>query len=99
MSDNVALFPDIHPNSGKRDNSGGRDNNGSGTPPGGSDVEARVAKLESHFEYIRRDLDDLRGDVKEHRKESREDFRVLFGCLIAVALGLAAMMAKGFGWL
>jgi hypothetical protein len=46
MSDNVALFPDIHPDSGKRDNRGGGDNNGSGTPPGGSNVEARVATLE-----------------------------------------------------
>ncbi len=47
MSDNVALFPDIHPNSGKRDNRGGGDNNGSGNPPGGDDVEKRVEKLET----------------------------------------------------
>mgnify|MGYP000722284598 FL=1 len=27
------------------------------------------------------------------------DFRLIFGAIITVALGLAALMAKGFGWL
>jgi hypothetical protein len=27
------------------------------------------------------------------------DFRVLFGALIAIAVGLAGIMAKGFHWL
>lgn len=27
------------------------------------------------------------------------DFRILFGALIAVTLGLAGLMARGFGWL
>jgi len=43
------------------------DDNGTRTPPGppGDDpMEARVAKLETHVEYIRRDLDEVRGDVK-----------------------------------
>lgn len=62
-------------------------------------MEARVAKLEAHFEYIRRDLDAVRTDVGAIKKEAREDFRILFGALIAVALGLAGLMAKGFGWL
>ncbi|QXI02281.1 hypothetical protein HV782_009855 [Pseudomonas monsensis] len=61
-------------------------------------MEARVAKLETHVEYIRRDLDAVRIDVHEHRKETRADFRILFGALITTALGLAALMAKGFGW-
>ncbi|WP_432777491.1 hypothetical protein O4O02_18505 [Pseudomonas fortuita] len=72
---------------------------GSRTPPGGGDMEARVAKLESHIEYIRRDLDVIAEDLREHRKETRSDFRVLFGALITTALGLAALMAKGFGWI
>jgi len=62
-------------------------------------VEARVAKLESHFEYIRRDLDDVKSDVRDIKKDMREDFRIMFGALVVVALGLAGMMAKGFGWL
>lgn len=37
---------------------------GSRTPPGGGDMEARVAKLESHIEYMRRDIADLKADAK-----------------------------------
>ncbi|MBF8746868.1 hypothetical protein IRZ74_14660 [Pseudomonas monteilii] len=62
-------------------------------------MEARVARLETHVEYIRRDLDVIVADLSEHRKETRSDFRILFGALITTALGLAALMAKGFGWI
>lgn len=56
---------------------------------------------------LRRDgrdaLADLRrdgqSDVRELRRDARSDFRILFGAIIAVALGLAGLMAKGFGWL
>ena len=79
-------------------------------PPGGDDLEARVAQLETHAQYIRRDIDSLKDDVREFRGEAkgefsgirsdmRVDFRLVFGSLIVVALGLAGMMAKGFGWL
>jgi hypothetical protein len=35
----------------------------------------------------------------EHLREAQErDFRILFSAMITVALGLAAMMAKGFHW-
>lgn len=66
---------------------------------GGSEMEARVARLETHVEYIRRDLDVIVDDLREHRKETRSDFRILFSALITTALGLAAIMAKGFGWI
>lgn len=69
-----------------------------GGPPGGMELEARVAKLETHVEYIRRDVDALVKGVAEHRKETAADFRILFGALITAALGLAAVMAKGFHW-
>lgn len=39
-------------------------NTGYGKPPGGSDLEARVARLESDVEYIKRDIGELKGDVK-----------------------------------
>jgi hypothetical protein len=64
LNDNVALFPDIHPKAAKRDNGTGSDNTGNGNPPGGDNVEARVARLETHIEYIRRDLDEVMVDVK-----------------------------------
>lgn len=38
--------------------------NGGNEPPGGDDMQARVAKLETHAEYIRRDLDEVMTDVK-----------------------------------
>ncbi len=89
-------------------------NTGNDTGGGGDGgMEARIARLEAHVEHIdktlteiRQDIRDLRGDgkdfrgeIKEIRQEARTDFRLTFGALIAVAIGLAGMMAKGFGWL
>jgi hypothetical protein len=48
-------------------------------------LEARVAVLEALITHI--------------RDAARTDFRLLFGALIGVALGLAGLMARGFGWL
>ncbi|MNN36610.1 hypothetical protein D3C81_1505120 [compost metagenome] len=47
---------------GWRDRSDGPSHTGGSG--GGSELEARVAKLESHIEYIRRDIADLKGDAK-----------------------------------
>ncbi|MBY7926306.1 hemolysin XhlA family protein [Vibrio fluvialis] len=86
MKNNVTSFPGNH--------FGNKSGNG-----GGDGLEARVAKLESSVEYIQRDIADIKTDIKEIRHNQRSDFRTLFGALISVALGLAALMAKGFGWL
>ncbi|PYE88151.1 hypothetical protein [Phyllobacterium leguminum] len=72
-------------------------------------MEARVAKLEAAFEHIQVDISDIKSDIRGIRADAREDirglrsearadFRLLFGCIITVAIGLAGMMAKGFGW-
>ncbi|ALM87358.1 hypothetical protein ASB57_28830 [Bordetella sp. N] len=72
-------------------------------------MEIRVARLEVIAEHTQRDISELKTDVRELRKETkaeigalrtevRTDFRVMFGALITVALGLAGLMAKGFGW-
>lgn len=56
-------FPERFPG----DRKGAGSDNGTTTPPGppgDHPMEARVAKLETHVEYIRRDLDEVRGDVK-----------------------------------
>ena len=66
---------------------GGGDNGG---------MEARVAKLETAVEYIQRDIAELKEDVRAIRTT---DFRLTFGAIIFVALGLAGLMAKGFNWL
>lgn len=103
----VTNIADKYPNRLRRDKTRGPGNTGGNG--GGDDLEARVAQLETHVQYIRRDIDSLKDDVREFRGETktelasihsvmRGDFRLLFGSLIAVALGLAGMMAKGFGW-
>ena len=61
-------------------------------------MEPRIAKLEALSETVARDLGDIKSDVRELRRDARTDFRTLFGALIAVALGLAGLMAKGFHW-
>ena len=68
---------------------------------GGDDcgMAVRVARLESTVEHIQRDIKEIKEDIREFRKDMRVDFRVLFGALIATALSLAGVMAKGFHWL
>lgn len=70
-----------------------------GNGGGGEMIEARVARLESDSEHIKSTLKDIKDDVREIKRDARGDFRALFGSLIAVALCLAGIMAKGFGWL
>jgi hypothetical protein len=43
--------------------------NNSAKPAGGVDMEPRVIELETHLKYIRRDMEEVRGDVKaiKHR--------------------------------
>lgn len=69
---------------------------------GGDDdgrMEARVAKLEASVEHIQRDLQEIKQDLREIKRDARSDFKLFFGALISVALGLAGMMAKGFHWI
>jgi hypothetical protein len=60
---------------------------------------SRIAKLESDVAHIQADIREIKQDLREMRQDARTDFRVLFGSLIGVAVGLAAVMAKGFGWI
>lgn len=69
---------------------------GDGTYDG---MEPRVAKLEAAVEHMQRDIGDIKTDVRTLRENARVDFRMLFGAIIVVALGLAGLMAKGFKWL
>jgi hypothetical protein len=62
-------------------------------------LQSDVAHIQSDIREIKLDLREIRQDVKDIRAEARTDFRVLFGSLISVAVGLAAVMAKGFGWI
>ena len=61
-------------------------------------MEARIAKLESDVGHIVSDVRDIKDDAREIKRDARVDFRLLFGALIVVALGLRGILAKGFGW-
>ena len=76
-------------------------------------MEARVARLESDFGHLSRDIGHLeadmahlktdmtsvKADLRQVIERQDRDFRVLFGAIITVAVGLGGLMAKGFGWL
>jgi hypothetical protein len=74
--------------------------NGGGGEHGG--MEPRIAKLEATQEFIQRDIRDLKEDLRAVRTDiaaiRTTDFRLIFGAISAVALGLAGMMSKGFHW-
>lgn len=61
-------------------------------------MEAKVVKLENAVEYMQRDISEIKMDIREIQKDFRTDFRLLFGAIIAVALGLTGLIAKGFHW-
>ena len=74
--------------------------NGSGpSTPNGGNMEPRVAKLEASVGHIEKDVSDIKTDLRDIRRDVREDFRIVWGGLIALGLGLAGLMAKGFHWL
>ncbi|MFD2365002.1 hypothetical protein [Pseudoduganella sp. GCM10020061] len=56
--------------------------------------EMRELRNEMHAE-----LRAMRSDMLDMRRASTTDFRILFGALIAVAVGLAGTMARAFGWI
>lgn len=77
-----------------------------GEPSESRTMEARIAKVEAGIEHLvretqslRADMRDVRAEVRDIRAEHRADFRLTWGGMIALALGLAAMMAKGFKWI
>ena len=61
-------------------------------------MEARVAKLEADVGHILKAIERIDRAIEGLRSDARTDFRLMFGAIIAVALGLATMMAKGFHW-
>lgn len=82
---------------------------GGGSPPHDPNMEARVAVLEEIAAATKQataglwqEMRDLRSDTNRRfdlmRDAMERDFRILFGALITVTLGLAALMAKGFHW-
>ncbi len=73
-----------------------KNSGGDGTSGG---MEARVARLESDVEHIKTTTGEIRLDIRELRKKIDDHFLILGGMIVAVALGLAGLLAKGFHWL
>jgi hypothetical protein len=72
--------------------------NGGGNGTSGG-MEARIARLESDVEYIKRDISELKIDVRANFLWTISGFVGLFLLLGAGELGLAGLIARGFGWL
>jgi hypothetical protein len=80
-----------------------------GAPPHDPSMESRTAVLEEIAATTKQAMSELWLEVRNLRSDTNRriaalrdaverDFRMLFGTLITVALGLAAIMAKGFHW-
>ncbi|MGD8218557.1 hypothetical protein ACNT2N_13475 [Pseudomonas thivervalensis] len=57
------------------------------SPAGGIDLEPRVVELETHLKYIRKDMDEIRTDVKVIRHR------------LAYSAGAAAVVLGLLGWI
>lgn len=69
-------------------------------------MEMRVARLEVRVEHIEGDIAEIKTDIRSLREAIQHlhrrldgDFRITWAGIIAANLGLAGLMAKGFGWL
>lgn len=70
-----------------------------GRPPHDGGMEARVAVLEQIAKDTKETLKEIKEEQRAMRSAHDRDFRILFGALITLALGLAGLMAHGFKWL
>ncbi len=68
-------------------------------PSYGASMETRVALLENSITHFGQTLDRL--DSRMARMEDRQaaDFRLIFGAIITLGIGLAGLIAHGFHWL
>lgn len=51
------------------------------------------------MEHVEVDLAEIKADVRSLRDRMEGDFRLTWAGIMALGLGLAGLMAKGFGWL
>ncbi|EJM24235.1 hypothetical protein PMI22_00869 [Pseudomonas sp. GM21] len=65
----VASLTETRANHQAEFNNNNNNNNNNAKPATGVDMEPRVIELETHLKYIRRDMDEVRNDVKsiKHR--------------------------------
>jgi gas vesicle protein len=61
-----------------------------------TELKGDIRELRSE---LKSDIQDLRSDISAGQERARGDFRLMFGALITLALGMAGLMARGFHWL
>lgn len=62
-------------------------------------MESRVAKLEAASEFIVRDIAEIKADLRTLAGKVDRHFMILAGMIVTLGIGMAGLMAKGFGWL
>jgi hypothetical protein len=99
------LCAEVPPSAAEQEMDGLNNLAGGGSPPHDPGMEARVAVPEEIASATKQATMDLRQEVRETnrrvdalRDAVENNFRIMFGALITTALGLAALMAKGFHW-
>jgi hypothetical protein len=56
-------------------------------------------EMRQSFADLRTDIRDMRNDIGSLRQRQERDFRLLFGAIIVVALGLAGLIARTQHWI
>ena len=51
------------------------------------------------MEHVESNIGDLKAEVRFLRERMDNDFRITWAGMIALAIGITGLMAKGFGWL
>jgi hypothetical protein len=64
-----------------------------------AEIKKDVAVLRLDVDYLKRDVGEIKADLRGVKDRQERDFRLLFGAIIFVALGLTGVLAKGFGWI
>lgn len=64
-----------------------------------SDLKALDQAVRQFGLDVNKEFRTVDSEFKSVRSEAKGDFHKLFGALIFATLGLAGLMAKGFGWL
>lgn len=59
-------------------------------------VETRLSELRGDIQGLRTEV---AGEFRAVRDRQERDFRLLFGVVVTVALGLAGLLAHGFKWI
>jgi predicted nucleic acid-binding Zn-ribbon protein len=58
-----------------------------------------LAEIRAEMRDIRTEIRDMRTEMRDMRQRQERDFRLLFGAIILVAIGLAGLIARTQHWI